>query len=116
MEREFKHTVGGSFASHLVRGDRRDRRVVLATRADDELPYPVRIRLARRRLCREALVDVVVPVEDDVGMRCVEDAQKGRELGDARPAETLIRRRLLAPARTWRSEKAAAQAPWTSAD
>jgi hypothetical protein len=42
--------------------------VVRAAGAHDELTNAANVvGLARRRLPREALVDVVVPVEDDVG-------------------------------------------------
>src|SRR2546425_11848854 len=51
----------------------RDRVVVLAAGADDELANAAgRVRCAGRRLGREALIVVVVPVEDDVCARVVE--------------------------------------------
>ncbi len=73
MQGQRQHAEGGGVPDLAVRGDRREARIVRAAGADDELADPVRgVQRADRGLRREALVDVIVAVEDDVCVMGIE--------------------------------------------
>src|ERR671933_742802 len=64
MQRQLEDAVGGVVAHHAVVCCRAEAVVVHAARAHDDLSDTVRrVGVARRILRREALVDVIVPVE-----------------------------------------------------
>ena len=78
MQRQLEHTEGRRNADLAVRSRRDDRGVIRAAGAGDELANAGRgVRLAGRRLRREALVDVVVAIEDDVRVRGVQQVPEG---------------------------------------
>jgi hypothetical protein len=68
MERQLEDAVSVRVAYDAVRGDGRDSRVVCPTGSDGELANAVRVGNPGWGLRGEALVDVVVAVEHDVGV------------------------------------------------
>src|SRR3954447_14754923 len=85
MERELEDTHRGVVEDHAVRLGRSLAAQVLASRSDDELPDPTRVRVAVSILWREPLVVVIVPAEnglDASGVQVVPERLDPRVVSD----------------------------------
>ena len=72
MQRQAEDAERGRVANHAIRGYRCNRGVVCSAGTDDELANAVRVGEAIRVLRIEPFVDVVVAVEDQVGVSRVQ--------------------------------------------